>query len=249
LTLTEGTRIIRILGDEVQVKRLWFEVNELDKKTQAIRKAKKPFTVAVFDGDRFVGDKGMSFYTNPLSAWYEEQYAVGEISEEHYKKLYPQTRFFVNVFDRTPVILDEQHNPVYPDKHGKYRIAGTPVPHNKVLILEGSAGKQGGKHLLQQMITVGENLRSFTTGQSISLMESDLRIITTGSNITTTRVVMPDANQSPIPREQIAEQFDLVSWLVPFPYDGLQELVEGAEYTDVVARYNVQLYPKKVRVL
>lgn len=233
----QGMRIFRIRGDAVQVKRHWFEVNVNGKRSG------RPFIVAVFKDGEWQGWNGINPYINPINAYAQT------LSEEAQKKLWMATRFYINVLDRTPVIIQDGvvH---YPDKAEKYDVRGNPEPHNKVLVMEGSDGKDDGKHLRQGIEDALVGARNYKTGERIeSLNDTDLRMMIIGSGTDTKRPVSLGFDQEPLPEELMnIPLWDIQSWAVPWNYDALEELVNGADYNDVVKRYNVQLFPKRVEL-
>jgi hypothetical protein len=229
-----GIREFRVRGNAVQVKRHWFEVNVNGKKSG------RPFVVAVLRDGEWIGWEGNNFYANPINEY------ANTLPEDQQKKLWPATRFFVNVLDRTPVIIvgGVVH---YPDKSEKYTVAGNPSPHNKVLVMEGSDGKDGGKHLRQSMEDVLIGARNYKTGERIkSIFDTDLRMIITGTGTDTKRPLSIGFDQDPLPEELMnIPLWDLEGWIKPWNYNALDELVSGADYNEVVKRYNVQLFPKR----
>jgi len=244
LDIRDGIRVIRILGDEVQVKTYWF-----DKVNVKGKIGKRPFIVAVFrDGRWQTADKGK----NAIDLHYDETVT----DPEKRKKLYPSQRFYVNVLDRTRIFTDKDGNVIYPNSNGDYPKGYNEedaLPRNMVAILEASGGKEGGKHFLQQISTLGDNLRSFQTGKRINLLETDIRIITkktldpsTGKE-TTVRTPMPDYDQNPLP-EDLANLplYDLEKFCKPWPNEALQEVIDGADYYETAKKYNVVLFPRKI---
>jgi len=215
LDLKEGARDVRILGSEVQQKVIWYE--------------KKPVRIARLVGDTWRGSGDENWYDCPMNEW------VRSFDEAEQKKLYAKTRFLVNVFDRTPVIIVDGVT-YYPNKSGKYfkktdkgfeelrtevdaknpsATIYTPEPHNKVMVIDQSGGAEGGKHFLQSLMTAAENLMSMTTGKKIAIHDSDLRIVTKGEGIDTNRSVFAGFNQEPL---EVTEMYDLDTFAVVWPY-------------------------------
>lgn len=224
LNLKEGVRIIRVVGNEIQYKVIWLD--------------KKPHIVAVLTDDEFQGYNGESWWDSPLNQY------VQNLPEDEKKLAYAKTRFVVNVDDRTPVIIVNEV-PIYPDAKGKYASQGVPTPHNTIQVLEQSAGKEGGKHFLQLLVTASENMMNFKTGKRISITEGDLKIATKGTGIETVRSIYPDMNQDPFTPTQV---YDLASYVKPWPYAAQRELLEGADYNETRKKYKLQAYPQLVDV-
>jgi hypothetical protein len=222
-------RIIRILGDEVQFKEAWLEVPV--KVGEDIKTLKRPFIVAVFNPTTgyFEHPDHDRWYDNPISVM------VNEMEEAEAKKNAPKTRFAVNVLNRTPAKKNEDGTFVYSDD-------GDPLETVQVLVQ--SAGKEGGKHFLQALLTSVEGLRNPKTRKPVGILETDLKVITKGTGIETVRAVVPDFNQEPLDKEYVL--YDLVSFYTPWPSGALQEIVDGAEYSDVRNRYKIPAFPTKV---
>lgn len=241
LDLKEGARDVRILGSEVQVKVIW--------------KDKKPIRIARLVEGTWRGFQDENWYDCPMNAW------VNSHDEAEQKKLYAKTRFLVNVYDRTPVVTVDGVT-YYPNKAGKYfkktdkgfeelrtevdaknpnATIYTPEPHNKVMVIDQSGGAEGGKHFLQSLMTAAENLMSMKTNKHISINESDLRIVTKGEGIDTNRSVFAGFNQEPL---TVTEMYDLESFAVVWPYEAQNALLNGADYSTVIAGWNIPMFPE-----
>lgn len=190
-------------------------------------------------------------FDNPLWRYVQENYEKG--SPE--RKLVKQ-RFGVNVYDVTKVLFNEEGLAIYPDEKGKYMILATgkkleveakgdPVPHNKILILEGSAGKAGGKHLLNQLFELTGNIDNPHTGEVATLSEVDLRVKTTGEKISTVRNFFPSSNFKPLPEDVVKmPRWDIASWVKPWTDDAIERLIAGEDFNEIVEEYGIQLFPK-----
>lgn len=134
-------------------------------------------------------------------------------------KRFAKTRFVVNVFDRKA---------------------------NAMKILNQSAGKEGGKHFLGQLVAMNGNgaLLSRETGKPLKITETDLRIITSQSDpknpLTITRMIVQGLNVDPFVPTQM---YDLQSWIKPWPVDAMQEYLDGADYNEVRAKYGLTAFP------
>lgn len=253
-----GYRIVRFLGDEVQVKRFfWKNVNLGQDKP-----GEKPIIVGVskvdVDGETsFFGHDGCEFWDNPISDYYAANYSKDEINKNGY---YPASRFYINVLDRTPVLKTAEGVVLYPevylddegDVKEEYKGLGDPVPHNKVLILEQSSGKEGGKHYYNMILAAGKNLRNKKTGKKMSIDQSDFRLTnvpgnrTWNNNPVIDRNVYPDDDQNPIPSTIDTTLWDLEEWLQPWPHAAIQDILDGRLYSEVVEEYGIKQFPIKV---
>ena len=255
LSLT-GERIVRIVGDEVQVKRhFWRGVNIGDGKT-----GEKPIVVARSEVDDsgetvFLGyDKAPDYWNNPIDEMYRSEYTKEEITTGG---KYPQTRFYVNVFDRTPVFRTDDgifYPEMYLTKDGdiksEYVHLGEPIPHNKIMILEQSSGKPTGDHFYNKIIAAAKSLKS-RQGKKITIEQCDLRItydLSSGrkwnGKPVPDRNVHPDINQEHLAYKD-EDLYDLYSWLAPWPNVAIQDILEGKVYADVVKEHNIKLFPVK----
>ena len=241
LNSKQGKRVIRILGSEVSYKVYWLEVNVAGK-DDTISKGQRPVIVAVYrDGEWLAHEDDDNWYENPYQA------VINALPEEKQKGLYARTRFVVNVYDRTPVALINDLV-VYPDDNGQY-ISGskeqpTTEPHNKIMLLEGSSGKVGGKHMLQKIMNISNELVSYSTGKPVTLADADIQMITNGQGIDTDRSFIPGMNQLPIEYAH-TDLYDLESFIKPWPHVAINALLTGAEYNATRDEYKLPAFAKK----
>lgn len=241
LNLKEGARDIRILGSEVQIRVCWYN--------------KKPVRIARLVDGSWRGYEDENWYTCPMNEW------VNSHDEAAQKKLYAKIRFLVNVYDRTPVVIVDgvAYYPNKADKYFKPEEKGfselkttadpndpkatiyTPEPHNKVMVIDQSGGAEGGKHFLQRLMTASENLMSMKTGKRIGIHESDLRIVTKGTDIDTDRNVFAGFNQEPL---TVTEMYDLESFAVVWPYEAQNALLGGMDYATVIKEFEIPMFPE-----
>jgi hypothetical protein len=239
LNLKEGTRVIRIRSDEVRYKVVW-----LDNVTTPKGKAKRPVITSVMRDGRWVGD----YWNNPLETHFDA--TLGERSRENKARASKSSkdRFVCNVLDRTEVVF-EGTDVFYPGSGNKFEKGSADLarPHNKIVLLEGSNGKEGGKHFLQAIKTCFENALDFKTGKNFKdIVDFDLRIITTSTNDTygINRTVAQGFDSNPLPAE--LEELDLydLTYLKPWPEEAQEELLAGEDYYVTAEKYGIQLYPK-----
>lgn len=165
-------------------------------------------------------------------------------------------RFAINVFDRTPVIIDTNGYIIYPDENGVHRLSvtgkivdavtGTPAPLNKVRILEQTAGQPNGKHFFQQLMNLLGTVED-SDGNIRDLHEFDVTVKITGADILTNRTANPTANFKPLTDEEIyLPRYNLTEWAKPWPNDAIDDLLGGKDYNDVIAEYKIPQYPELV---
>jgi hypothetical protein len=235
LDVKAGKRVIRILSDEISYRVYWLDVNV--KSGDTLKIARRPIIAArLYDG-AWKGHADENWYKNP----YQEY--ISTLDEEAAKKLYAKTRFIVNVYDRTEVIKTAD-GVFYPDEKGNYSVTGEKAPHNTVMLLEGSSGKEDGKHLLQEIMDAQEDLRSMETSKPLTLFESDIVISTKGTGIDTKRKVNGGFNQLPVEFVQ-SDLYDLDSFVKPWPHQAIEDVMNGVEYGAVRDAYDLLAYPKK----
>lgn len=189
-------------------------------------------------------------WSSPMWKYVSENFEKGSKERKAFKQ-----KFGINVYDRTPVIYDAEGEPIYPNDKNVYNISakgkvvsvaqGTPLPHNKIRILEGSAGDIGGRHLLQQVADLMESGISDNEGNPRGLHEFDIRLRTTGEGINTNRSVRDMGNFAPLADEVVfAPRYDLDAWATPWPNETLQRLVDGEDFNDIVEEYGLKLFPE-----
>lgn len=163
-------------------------------------------------------------------------------------------RFCINVLDRTPVIINADGYPVYADENGVYCLTaagrkvdvltGTPEPFNKIRILEQTAGQSGGRHFFQQLVDLIGTVED-SDGVIRDLFEFDVIVKITGADINTNRSAKPTANFKSLEESFIfAPRYDLVTWAKPWPNDAIESLLNGRDYNEVVAEFDIQQYPQ-----
>ena len=253
LKLPEGERIVRVMGTEVQVKRYFFDVNMGDGK-----KGQKPIFVArleqVADEWVWIGAEGESWWENPIDRMYAEQYEKEEINK---KGLYANTRFYVNVLDRSLVLKDEDGKVLWEETYltkdgevkDEYKQYGEPSPNNLVMILEQSSGKVGvgANHFYQNLLDAGKTLKN-RKGKPIPITACDLRIVGIKTDKTFAgfpvikRQVYPGIDQDEVPDMPL---YDIYSWAKPWPYAAIQAILDGEVYADVIKEYGIQMFPQK----
>lgn len=167
----------------------------------------------------------------------------------------PKQRFALNVLDKTRVLFDEQGNVVYPNPEGRYfimkddkkvELQGTPTPLMRVRVLEGSAGRAGGKHMLQQLADlVGVVTRPDDKYEvTLHLHEFDITIKVAGKDTDTRRSFHLGSDFKPLTAEQIAlPRYDLDAWAKPWPNEVLDALLDGEDFDEVMKDAGIRLFP------
>lgn len=189
-------------------------------------------------------------FDNPLWKHIQANFEKGSMEYKTVKQ-----KFGINVYDRSLVILNDEGVAVYPDERGAYTILatgkvlpqavdGTPSPHNKILILEGSAGQIGGKHLLQQFVELAGNIENPETMETARLHELDIRLKTTGKDIKTVRNLFPSSNFKPLDPQIIAQpRWNIKDWAKPWPDEMIVRLIDGEDFNELVTEYGIKLFP------
>lgn len=242
LNLKPGTRVIRLRSEEVRYREVWLDIVMTSK-----GKSKRPIITSVMRDGRWVGD----YWNNPIEAYYDS--ALGERSKENKARNNKSSkdRFVCNVLDRTEVVFDG-NDVFYPGEGNKFEKGDADLarPHNKIMLLSGSNGNAGGKHLLQEIKTCFENAMDFQTGKKFTnIMSLDLRIITTSvpaakDTYGIKRTMAQGFDSKPLPPElEELELYDL-SYLKPWPPEAQEELLDGEDYYVTAEKYGIQLYPK-----
>lgn len=163
-------------------------------------------------------------------------------------------KFAMNVIDLTPVVQDSEGRYVYPNENGQYIVSAQgklvdeindkPQPLRKVRILEQTAGDQGGKHFLQQLINAFADLED-SNGEPRQPHEVDVVIRVTGVDVDTSRSVRPTANFNPLSDDLLlAPRYDLATWAQPWPDEAVNALIDGADFAEVVEQFNIKLWPE-----
>lgn len=186
---------------------------------------------------------------NPMWQYISKNFEKGSQERRAFKQ-----RFGVNMVDMTPVLFDKDGNVVYADISGTYNISargkrvetvkGNPEPLMQVRILEGSAGDEGGKHLLQQIKDEAEDLQD-PDGTPRELHEVTLLMKTTGEGIKTVRTVRRSGDFNPLPDSLIyAPRYDIASWATPWPTEMLERIMADENFPDLVEEYGIKLFPE-----
>jgi hypothetical protein len=179
---------------------------------------------------------------------------------KEYKSI--KTAFAANVYDQSPVVHMDDGRVFYGSGKVFNILAGKPngtvvtdkdklpspdqaasaSPLNEVRIIEGSYGKQGGKHFFAQF----EDLLDVedADGLSRTLTEFPLKITVNGTELDTVRSVrnMP---RFITPDKEVALQprYDLKTWLTPWPDEMVTRLLDGEDFNELVEEYHIVLYP------
>jgi hypothetical protein len=176
------------------------------------------------------------------------------LSESEQKEV--RSRFFMNVYDRTPVIKLENGSLVYPNGEQKFlykqdgkvlEAQGKPVRNNQIMIFEGSVSSGKGQNGLLNDIEAVSRTIFDDDNNLIPLTMVDLNIVTIGSGLQTKRTVFPGTNRDPLPEEALTCQiYDLESFAKPYPAECIKHLKAGADYADVMKEYNIAYMPKLI---
>jgi hypothetical protein len=167
----------------------------------------------------------------------------------------PRQKFALNVLDMTKVIELPSKQFAYPSDDSKYytvedgkkvKLDGTPTVLNQVRILEGSAGKAGGKHMLQMLADLSGSVSDPNDEERIlELYEFDIVLKISGEGTDTRRSFNLGGNFKALSGEQLAmPRYDLTSWAAPWPNDVLNALLDGEDFDSVMEGANITLFPK-----
>lgn len=172
------------------------------------------------------------------------------LPEELAKKV--QKRFFINVYDRTPVIRQESYV-LYPDHDRKYwkgtkanrtEVTEKPAPNNSIMILEGSLG--GNKSLMAEIMSLYGDVQN-NDGDVLPMTAFDIELSTRGTQLDKVTKAFGGINREPLTQKIITlPRYDLVSWTRAWPNDAILEILGGADFDEVVKNYGIQLYVKKL---
>lgn len=167
----------------------------------------------------------------------------------------PKQRFALNVLDKTKVIALPNGQFAYPSEDGKYyttqdgstvKVDGTPTPLMQVRIIEGSAGKAGGKHMLQALADlIGSVTAPDDDDKVLQLFEFDIVLKVSGTGTDTRRSFNIGSDYKPLTADQLAlPRYDLVTWAKPWPDSILNALLDGEDFDEVMKDAGILLFPK-----
>lgn len=167
----------------------------------------------------------------------------------------PKQRFALNVLDKTKVIALPNGQFAYPSEDGKYymsqdggtvKVEGVPSALMQVRIIEGSAGKAGGKHMLQALADlIGSVTAPDDDDKILSLYEFDIALKVSGTGTDTRRSFNIGSDYKPLNTEQLAlPRYDLATWAKPWPENVLNALLDGEDFDEVMQDAGILLFPK-----
>lgn len=167
-----------------------------------------------------------------------------------------RSRFFMNVYDRTPVIKLENGSLIYPNGEQKFiykqdgkivEAQGKPVRNNQIMIFEGSVSSGKGQNGLLNDIEAVSRTIFDDDNNLIPLTAVDLNIVTIGTGLQTKRTVFPGTNRDALPQEALTGQiYDLESFVKPYPTECIKQLKAGADYAELMKEYNIPYMPKLI---
>lgn len=251
MELKRGIRVFRLPrgSEEVKIKRHWlsqaedgkweprFGYNPLDKRRSV------PITVARWSpaSNRWEGDNA-NWRHNPIDRW------IQTLSEAERQGKYPQEMFYLNVIDLTPVRIDDSGDFHYPDDAMKYPTAPATAKKGvvgKMRILPGSSGDPNGKSLYANLIRLAKGALN-DDGEPLDIYDYEIRLVQTGQGKDTNRGFNMGAVR-PIAAEYAGlPLFNFETWPTVWPNAAIEELMEGAEYADIISKYNLKVYPDVV---
>lgn len=186
---------------------------------------------------------------NPLWKYVAKNFEKGSKERKVFKQ-----RFGVNVIDMTPVLFDDKGGVIYSDINGVFNlnakskrtevVTGDPTPLMQVRILEGSAGDEGGNHLLQQIKDEVETLED-NDGNRREAYEVTLLMKTTGEEIKTKRSVRASSDFTPLDNKYfLLPRYNIAEWAKPYPNEMLERILDGEDYVELVEEYKIVQFPQ-----
>lgn len=181
-----------------------------------------------------------------------------------------RVRFFLNVWDITPVIrLTEEmvenlgivtyDGIVYPNLDNQYIVFGAnkkPIkldaklkgPRNEIVILEGSAGRMDdpkAKHTLRKFAALEKEVSTDDGDGFLPLTAFGVRLKITGESTGTEYVLTSTSDRDPLSSEvYMLPRYDLDSFVAPWPNEALEALIDGEDFNEVIKAYNIATFPK-----
>lgn len=251
LDTKRGIRTFRIPSgtEEVKIKRHWlslnpdgtwepkFVYNATDKRRSI------PVTVARWNADsnRWEGAE-RNWRLNPVDKW------VATLDGVDVSKMYAQEIFYLNVLDLTSVRKGADGTIFYPDENMKYPAEAASLPKaiaGEVKLLSGSSSEPTGKSLYANLIRLAKSALN-DEGDSISIYDFEIRLVTTGMGKETNRSFNMGTIR-PMPSEyKSLKVYDLVKWPQVWPNEAIADLMQGADYVETITRYNINLIPASV---
>lgn len=150
-----------------------------------------------------------------------------------------QTRFMVNVLNRTLVKFDSAGNPHFKGPNGEFPslVPGTtesleaisPVTLNRVEVLE------RGSTLFSQLNALNDSILDPKTGERAGLTNFDVTFIVNGSGKSMTIAVIPNLQGMDVINLADYELYDFDSIVLNLTSDEIQKLLEGISLKDIFA--------------
>lgn len=248
LELKPGIRVFRLPqgSEEVKIKRHWlsqtedgtweprFGYNPADKRRSV------PVTVARWNPDtsRWEGDNS-NWRNNPIDRW------IATLSEEDRRTKYAQELFYLNVVDLTPVRIDTDGEVHYPDETMKYPTAPATAKKavlGKMRILSGSSGDPTGKSMYANLARLAKGALN-DDGEPLSIYDYEIRLMSSGRGRDSVKSFNMGAVRPLAEEYAKLPKFDFKTWPPIWPNAAIEELMNGAEYTDIITKYNLKIYP------
>lgn len=248
LELKRGIRVLRLPAgsEEVKIKRHWMSQNDDGTweprfgYNPADKRRSVPVTVARWNPDtgRWEGDNS-NWRNNPIDRW------ISTLSEEDRRTKYAAEFFYLNVIDLTPVRVDTDGEIHYPDETMKYPTAPATAKKSvvgKMRILSGSSGDPAGKSMYANLTRLAKGALN-DEGEVVSIYDYDIRLMMTGQGRDSVKSFNMGAIR-PLAEEYASlPKFDFSTWPPIWPNAAIEELMNGAEYADIISKYNIKIYP------
>jgi len=165
-------------------------------------------------------------------------------------------RFFLNVWDKTPVIKRDGQSVVYADAKNEYfgytdgaitKLDGKlKEPNNAVMILEGSAGKENGKHMFGKLASLDGDVWDAEEKETLPMHMFGLRLKVTGVGTDTDYTFTTTNDRGlALPVDELATlaRYDFSGFAVAWPNEALEEIVNGSDFNEVVKQFNIKTFP------
>lgn len=160
-------------------------------------------------------------------------------------------RFFLNVYDRTPVLRDGL-NPVYPDQDKVYwagfgdqrkKVDGKPSPNNAIMVLEGTC--RGEESMLSEILSLRGEAQN-EEGDSLPMLDFDIDLSVRKGEKKRVFKAQAGINRNPLSADILAlPRYDLATWTRAWPTEAVMDLLDGKEFYETVKQYDIKHFVAK----